>query len=215
MFLGYHNVPAYSSVTTADNIIHSTEFDVHEDYTGFTDQEFEHDIAIVHLPTNVTLSDTIATIPIDGSNSTHAGEIALVSGWGITQGGQSGVESALRFVEDEIMTNEECSAATTQLTTILRDTHICLSYKNSKGVCSGDSGGPLALDGVLIGVVSFGPSTCQAVIPSGFARVSSYYDWIMERCPGCRSGATSIDIRTSYIYFMIISSLVAKHYLFL
>jgi secreted trypsin-like serine protease len=50
----------------------------------------------------------------------------------------------------------------------------------------GDSGGPLVIGNVgnytLIGVVSFGSTRgCAAGDPMGFARVTSFVDWIRQR----------------------------------
>lgn len=50
---------------------------------------------------------------------------------------------------------------------------------NGTGVCSGDSGGPLAFNNELIGITSWG-FLCARGLPDGFARVSEYIDWIAE-----------------------------------
>jgi len=48
--------------------------------------------------------------------------------------------------------------------------------------CFGDSGGPLLWGERLIGVVSFGPTSCDTShAPVVFARVSSSYDWIWQQ----------------------------------
>ncbi|XP_018562733.1 chymotrypsin BII-like [Anoplophora glabripennis] len=44
--------------------------------------------------------------------------------------------------------------------------------------CNSDSGGPLVADGVQVGVVSFSAPGCEVGLPTGFARVSAYRDWI-------------------------------------
>jgi len=49
--------------------------------------------------------------------------------------------------------------------------------------CAGDSGGPLlTLDSkfrwTVIGVVSFGPSSCGSIVPGVYTRVDSYSRWI-------------------------------------
>ena len=46
----------------------------------------------------------------------------------------------------------------------------------------GDSGGPLVCDGLLVGVTSWGVRGCRnadgSFLPSIYARVSFYYEWI-------------------------------------
>jgi trypsin len=39
--------------------------------------------------------------------------------------------------------------------------------------CNGDSGGPLTVDGVQVGVVSFGPTQCGNGLPGVYARVAA------------------------------------------
>jgi secreted trypsin-like serine protease len=42
--------------------------------------------------------------------------------------------------------------------------------------CSGDSGGPLLVNGVVVGIVNFGESQCNGV--TGYSRVSQLTSWI-------------------------------------
>ena len=45
--------------------------------------------------------------------------------------------------------------------------------------CKGDSGGPVMQDGVLVGIVSWGKTTCASTgEPGVYTRVSRYADWI-------------------------------------
>ena len=58
-----------------------------------------------------------------------------------------------------------------------RLTQICAGYVG-QGVCSGDSGGPLVDDdGVVVGIVSWGRSSCEGA-PMVFMRTSMAYDWV-------------------------------------
>lgn len=43
-----------------------------------------------------------------------------------------------------------------------------------------DSGGPLACNGSLVGLVSYGSLICTLLYPDVYTRVSFFYDWIMS-----------------------------------
>lgn len=54
--------------------------------------------------------------------------------------------------------------------------------EGGEGTCQGDSGGPLvdAATGTLVGVVSWAQGCARAGMPSVFARVGEFVDWINE-----------------------------------
>ncbi|KAJ8976741.1 hypothetical protein NQ317_004292 [Molorchus minor] len=76
----------------------------------------------------------------------------------------------LQAVNITVITNAACQQ--TYGSAIISST-ICTS--GGIGVCSGDSGSPLVVAGMQIGIVSFGSTFgCSAGYPSAFARVSSF-----------------------------------------
>lgn len=184
VFFGHHYTPDYINIilNNEPNVMKTTTFIVHE---NFDDSRFANDIALVFLPKQVTLTEHIAILPLDGGTDMHAGVTATVSGWGITRYGQSFQSGlGLRYAVDQVLLNAVCKASSSQLNSIIKDSHICLSNVHQKGTCSGDSGGPLVIDGVQVGIVSFGPSTCTPVSPSGFTRVSYFSEWIAQHSSG-------------------------------
>ena len=51
--------------------------------------------------------------------------------------------------------------------------------------CGGDSGGPLLhlnsdYSWMVVGIVSFGPSSCAREVPGVYTKVANYLDWIKE-----------------------------------
>lgn len=54
--------------------------------------------------------------------------------------------------------------------------------EGGRGQCSGDSGSPLTIDGMQIGVVSWSVKPCAvAPYPGVYTKVSHYIDWIIEK----------------------------------
>lgn len=88
----------------------------------------------------------------------------------------------LHKVKAPIVGDEECKAIYKEGNpwgTILEDM-VCYG-EPGKGSCGGDSGGPVLVDGVQVGVVSWGVNYCGGpVYPSVGSRVSFYLDWIKE-----------------------------------
>jgi len=64
------------------------------------------------------------------------------------------------------------------------DTMLC-ARDDGEDACQGDSGGPLILEGetfaddLLVGVVSWGIG-CGGPLPGVYAKISHFYDWIVE-----------------------------------
>jgi trypsin len=51
-----------------------------------------------------------------------------------------------------------------------------------KGQCSGDSGGPLLVNGIQVGIVSWSVKPCAVPpFPGVYTAVASYADWITAR----------------------------------
>ncbi|KAK4313374.1 hypothetical protein Pmani_015271 [Petrolisthes manimaculis] len=135
-----------------------------------------HDISI-NEPEQVTVR---ATNLITHENY---GPITLRNDIGLIQlpspvafNGAGGITDRLRQVDVPILSNSDC--ANTYGATIY-DGIICTSSIGGKGVCSGDSGGPMNWNGVTAGVTSFVASAgCESGLPHGFTRVTYFLDWI-------------------------------------
>jgi len=127
----------------------------HPDFKVFE----KHDIAVLTLAQPLpTDQDTWAPIEI-ATEDPPAGEIAATAGWGDTHGvdGEAS-QIPVRFHEVDM--------------TVWSDTQI-ISYfgrryeghvvvrDTDKAACSGDSGGPLVYAGQLVGLVSWGMTTCS------------------------------------------------------
>lgn len=54
--------------------------------------------------------------------------------------------------------------------------------EGGKGQCSGDSGGPLTINGVQVGIVSWSVKPCAvAPYPGVYTKVSHYVNWIKAK----------------------------------
>nr|ACR16002.2 serine protease 48 [Mamestra configurata] len=172
------------TINTGGTRIVTTDFVLHENWTPAI---IRNDVAMVNLPYAVSISNILAPIALpSGSllNEDFAGEIAIASGFGKTSndGGVS-FNQPLSFVHLPVITNEECADVYNDI--FVQPSNVCTSGEGNKNICTGDSGGPLAVTRkgipILIGITSFGSGDCEASQPSAFARVTSFMGWINSK----------------------------------
>lgn len=78
------------------------------------------------------------------------------------------------------MTNAACrNAHTAGNAALVFDHKICAFIGNGRGTCMGDSGGPLAHNGQVHGIVSWG-IPCAVGRPDVYDRVTSHRTWIIN-----------------------------------
>lgn len=117
---------------------------------------FNAHVAVISLPTSETSSWTTA----------------VVSGWGKTS--NPGLASnQLQALTVTILSNSDCK----QYSAGLPASTICTLSPVGKGVCMGDSGGPLTAYNQIIGIVSYG-TPCALGYPDVYTSVYDHLAWI-------------------------------------
>ncbi|XP_022827093.1 complement C1s subcomponent-like [Spodoptera litura] len=202
---GVANVPSVTVVLGSTTLmsggvrIISSDYILHENYDISI---FRSDIAIINLPSPVQFSSILAPIALPSGSQIEedfTGDVAIASGFGNNPGSKellyyNNILMSLSNIEIvnqilyllhswwPVISNDECASA---FGSIVLPGIICTGSVVGKNICTGDSGGPLAVqrngNPLLIGVVSFGRGGCDGGSPSGYARVSHYIDWINER----------------------------------
>lgn len=155
---------------------------MHEQYNANT---LENDVALLRLPSAATGPEIAPIALAQPSVGTLEGETVVASGFGRTSN-QGSTSPNLMRVDLMAIPNEECQQSYGE---IIVNSTLCATWDQETGqsgqsTCQGDSGGPLSYnstDGspVLVGVVSFVSSRgCDSGAPSGYARVTSFLEWI-------------------------------------
>ncbi|KAH8380781.1 hypothetical protein KR200_010414, partial [Drosophila serrata] len=170
----------YGSTTrTSAKLSHTVTSSSFQQHAKYNSKTLNNDISLIKTP-SVSFSASINKIPlpaIASSYSTYAGQTAVASGWGLTSDSASAVTSKLQYADMKVIANSVCQQS--YGSAVVTSDVICVASVDKVSTCSGDSGGPLALDGKLIGVTSFVSSKgCEKNYPAGFTRVTSYLDWI-------------------------------------
>ncbi|XP_067635704.1 collagenase-like [Eurosta solidaginis] len=151
---------------------------VHSEYNTET---AINDIALINIP-NVRRSAAIypVSLPRRASRySAYVDETAVASGWGRTSDRSTSNSPILQYASFKVISNEVCAGI--YGSSFIDNGKICTATVNRIGVCNGDSGGPLVLESsnIQIGILSFySDYGCEADIPAGYTRVTSYLDWI-------------------------------------
>uniref|UniRef100_A0A3F2YSI7 Uncharacterized protein n=2 Tax=Anopheles arabiensis TaxID=7173 RepID=A0A3F2YSI7_ANOAR len=150
-------------------------------HPGYNPTNIRNDIAVVRLNSPITFTARIQPVRLPARSDTRqfGGFTGTVSGFGRTT--NTGATSpVVMFTSNPVMTNADCIARWN--TALIQPQNVCLSGDGGRSSCNGDSGGPLTVqDGgsLQIGIVSFGSAAgCSIGMPSVYARVSFYLDWI-------------------------------------
>ena len=78
-------------------------------HPGYKHENADYDVAILFLSIPLTFSSTIGAVCLPASTqSLYTGQVATVTGWGLTSSGGSQA-STLQEAEVEVISNEECN----------------------------------------------------------------------------------------------------------
>lgn len=162
------------TVTGSGNII------IHAQYNSNT---LNNDISVIRLPSPLSLNGYVWPIPLVSRSevgNSFQGVTAITSGWGKISDSTNSITNLLRYVNLVVENQNTCAAY--YIPGLVTAGVVCGNTAGgARSTCNGDSGGPLAYLGKLIGVTSFvSAGGCASGGPAGFTRVTSYLDWIKQ-----------------------------------
>lgn len=157
----------------ADGTLHTVAtIRVHQ---AFRPDTRANDLAVVQIAGSFRFDVRTQPIPVRTWPLT-AGAAETV-GWGLTRPNGQQLAELLQRLPTTVLTNEAC--ARHGLPIAIDQRHVCTLAGIGRGVCRGDTGGPLIADGQLVGVVSR-TVACAAGQPDVNVRLSEYVRWIGE-----------------------------------
>ena len=147
---------------------------VHPNYNSSTQV---NDVALIKLASTVSQRPIPYAGPSRGSLYS-SGTTAVAVGWGLlSEGGAH--PSQLYKVSLPLVDDATCAGAYEGFS---NDAMVCAGDLASGGIdtCQGDSGGPLMVNGVLIGLTSFGYGCARPNYPGVYTEVKTYADFIQS-----------------------------------
>ncbi|MFF3556188.1 serine protease [Streptomyces tsukubensis] len=146
----------------------------HENYNGNAAGS-PNDIGLLKLSTPITYTPLVQPIALPDPPAYPAGG-ATLTGWGHLNGGGE-QPNTLQHATVTLLTLAECQ--TRWLGQNINAGHLCtLDRTPLVSACEGDSGGPLAQNGRVIGIISWGHSICSGRYPSVYTNVAAHRTWI-------------------------------------
>ncbi|XP_039112368.1 chymotrypsinogen B [Hyaena hyaena] len=140
-----------------------------------------NDITLLKLATPARFSRTVSAVCLPSeSDSFLPGTLCATTGWGLTKHTNAQTPDRLQQAALPLLSNTDCKKFWGSKIT---DLMVCAGASGVSS-CMGDSGGPLVCqkDGAwtLVGIVSWGSSTCSTSMPGVYARVTKLMPWVQK-----------------------------------
>ncbi|XP_016985295.1 trypsin alpha-3 [Drosophila rhopaloa] len=150
-------------------------------HAGYNKKTYVNDIGLIITREALEYSALVQPIAV-ALEAPPSGAHAVVSGWGKRTEEDEALPALLRAVELEIVEQNTCGAQYLTKEYTITNEMLCAGYlEGGKDTCNGDSGGPLAVDGVLVGIVSWGVGCGREGFPGVYTSVNSHTAWIEEQ----------------------------------
>ncbi|XP_046373160.2 chymotrypsin-like serine proteinase [Haliotis rufescens] len=169
-----------SLVDGTEQFIRVLNYIIYPDYNGNA-VGFPNDIAIIHLSEHAdTNSSAISTIPLADHGADFTGIDCTISGWGSTAGSEELKDTPSKATFTAI-SNAACVGLWAAVpNTLIYPSHVCMLGTAGEAACHYDNGGPMVCNGVLVGIFSWGESSCQGTLPSVMSSVPFFHHWIIN-----------------------------------
>jgi len=187
---GDHNLlmpSLHEQIRGVDQIIRHPNYTHSDASIGGLATPETNDIALVHLKSPMQMTDYVQVIPLMREELGIVGD-CVTAGWGTHSVGGLIPGRLLQKVSAPPMERADCEErlAPCQLQGCppLADDAFCAGGDVAAGPCFGylwaDAGGPLACDGLLSGVVSWGVGCEESAMPWVNTEVAKHIGWIAE-----------------------------------
>ncbi|XP_075975899.1 trypsin, alkaline C-like [Anticarsia gemmatalis] len=148
-------------------------------HPNYNRNSLDSDVAIMRTTGTINFGTGVQAARIAGSNyNLGDNQVVWAAGWGVTEQGRPSEQ--LRHVQ--IWTINQGVCRQRYGTSRITDNMLCSGWLDVGGrdQCSGDSGGPLYHNRVVVGICSWGSGCGNPRFPGVNARVSRFTSWIQN-----------------------------------
>nr|AAX34056.1 Sui m 9 allergen [Suidasia medanensis] len=144
-------------------------------HASYSSNTIDYDVATLTLSSAFAPGDNAAVIGL-ASTEPAANEVLKVTGWGRLSAGGS-LPTKLQQANLNTISRSDCQKRWGSTNTITA--RMICAHSTTQSACNGDSGGPITKNGLLVGVVSWGSSSClHQTYPNVYANVANLKNWI-------------------------------------
>lgn len=164
---------------------------IHPEYkfdTKSTHTNFDNNIAVIELEKELIFNPKVQPVQLAFSSESNftlpiENNVQCESmGWGVLGEDVNSTTPGLLVVKLSLIPNDLCVELISNFNLTLNvSTSFCtLDSQGKKGVCFGDSGGPLMCNNYQVGIASGDINCSSKYSPVIWIRVDVYYDWIQS-----------------------------------
>ncbi|RZC41810.1 Trypsin domain containing protein [Asbolus verrucosus] len=170
----YQVLVGTTSLDSGGTLYNVTTLIVHPAYN---DTIFTDDIAVLKVDGRFNLTELVQIVEISEVSDNDS---VIVAGWGAIE--DALVSTELLYAKLTTLSSDDCTRLSEGGEYIFDrgPGQVCALAGKGISPCWGDSGGPLILNGTLVGIVSYAVYPCGNGYPDIYTRVSYYVDWINE-----------------------------------
>lgn len=147
-----------------------------------------YDIGLIKTVETILFTDLVKPIPLARTEPAASTFPIVLSGWGRWLPGPPGVlppeidfPPRLQHFNATYPGYQKCLELYIDLEEYFTEEQFCTFEGKGTAVCNCDSGGPVAYNGELLGIVSWGAGSCYGQFPDAHASVPFFYDWLQEK----------------------------------
>ncbi|KAH8305645.1 hypothetical protein KR059_004649, partial [Drosophila kikkawai] len=144
---------------------------------GYNPNTMTHDLAMLKFKKPMKYTKCVQKVLLPAPSSKPLPNVLDIWGWGLTSANAVNVQRYALGARVKRVDPKECRKDYASAGVKITPDMVC-ARASGKDTCSGDSGGPMTHNGVLVGTTSFGIGCARPNYPGVYAKTRSHIEWI-------------------------------------